>query len=95
LQRCVEFFRRAAHHGGNKYGRYSNRSQALLDKAAAERDLVKRGEILRDAEQTMLDDYPLILIRFATTHAMVQPFIKGWVPNNKELNRSRWLTVEK
>lgn len=82
--------------GGNNYGRYSNpKFEALLDKAAAERDLVKRGEILRDAEQMMLDDYPLILIRFATTHAMVQPFIKGWVPNNKELNRSRWLTVEK
>jgi len=82
--------------GGNNYGRYSNpKFEALLDKAAAERDLAKRGEILRDAEQLMLDDYPLLFIRFGTTHAMVQSFIKGWVANNKETNRSRWLTVEK
>src|SRR6266446_4197836 len=82
--------------GGNNYGRFSNKNyDALLDKAAAERDLNKRGQIMAEAEQMMLDDYPLIFVRFQTTHAMVQPYVKGWIANNKEVNHSRWLTVER
>ncbi len=45
--------------GGNNYGRYANpKFDALLDQAAAERDLAKRGQILAQAEQMMLDEYP-------------------------------------
>src|SRR6185312_12273510 len=80
--------------GGKNYGHYSNKDyDALLDKAASERDLVWRGQMLVTAEQMMLDDYPLIFVRFATTHAIVRPYVKGWIANAKEINHTRWLTT--
>lgn len=82
--------------GGNNYGRYINaKFDALLDQATTERDLEKRGQILVQAEQMMLDDYPLVLVRFQTQPAIVQPYVKGWIPSSKQLNRTRWLTVQK
>jgi oligopeptide transport system substrate-binding protein len=82
--------------GGNNYGRYSNpRFDALLDQAAAERDLAKRGQMLAQAEQMMLDEYPLVFVRFMTQPAIVQPYVKGWIPSSKQLNRTRWLSIER
>jgi oligopeptide transport system substrate-binding protein len=82
--------------GGNNYGRYGNpKFDALLDQAAIERDLAKRGQLLAQAEQMMLDEYPLVLVRFQTQPTIVQPYVKGWIPSSKQINRTRWLTVEK
>jgi oligopeptide transport system substrate-binding protein len=82
--------------GGNNYGRYGNaKFDALLDQATTERDLAKRGQILAQAEQMMLDEYPLVLVRFQTQPAIVQPYVKGWIPSSKQINRTRWLTVQK
>ena len=82
--------------GGNNYGRYGNpKFDALLDQAAFERDLTKRGQLLTQAEQMMLDEYPLVFVRFQTQPAIVQPYVKGWIPSSKQINRTRWLTVEK
>jgi oligopeptide transport system substrate-binding protein len=82
--------------GGNNYGRYSNpKFDALLDQAASERDLAKRGEMLAQAEQMMLDEFPLVFVRFQTQPAIVQPYVKGWIASGKQINRTRWLTVRK
>jgi len=82
--------------GGNNYGRYANPEfDALLDQATAERDLAKRGQMLAQAEQMMLDDYPMVFVRFQTQPVIVQPYVKGWSPSSKQINRTRWLTVEK
>jgi oligopeptide transport system substrate-binding protein len=82
--------------GGNNYGRYDNpKFDALLDQAAAERDLARRGQILAQAEQMMLDEFPLVFVRFQAQPAAVQPYVKGWVPSSKQINRTRWLTVRK
>jgi len=82
--------------GGNNYSRYANpKFDALLNQAAAERDLGKRGQILAQAEQMMLDEYPVVFVRFQTQPAIVQPYVKGWVPSSKQINRTRWLTVQK
>ena len=82
--------------GGNNYGRYSNpKFDAALDQAASERDLAKRGQMLAQAEQMMLDEYPMVFVRFQTQPVIVQPYVKGSIPSNKQLNRTRWLTIEK
>ena len=82
--------------GGNNYGRYSNsKFDALLDQATTERDVAKRGQMLAQAEQMMLDEYPLVFVRFQTQPAIVQPYVKGWIPSGKQINRARWLTVQK
>ena len=82
--------------GGNNYGRYGNaKFDALLDQAATERDLAKRGQMLAQAEQMLLDDYPLVFVRFQAQPVMAQPYVKGWRPSSKQINRTRWLTIEK
>jgi oligopeptide transport system substrate-binding protein len=81
---------------GNNYGRYSSRAyDAALDAADKERDSTKRGVLLTQAEQIMLDDYPLVFARFGVTTALVQPYVKGWIANNKEINRTRWLSLQR
>ena len=43
----------------------------------------------------MLDDYPAVFVRFQAQPAIVQSYVRGWVPSSKQINRTRWLTMEK
>jgi oligopeptide transport system substrate-binding protein len=80
---------------GNNYGGYDNRSfDAMLNAAQMETDATKRGLLLQKAEEIALSDYPWIPTRFRTTQDLVQPYVKGWVDNARDLNRSRWLWIE-
>ncbi|HEY0106092.1 MAG TPA: peptide ABC transporter substrate-binding protein [Rhizomicrobium sp.] len=81
--------------GGNNYGKYdSPRYDALLAKAQQTADARVRGELLRQAEQTALDDDAVIPTRFLVTQDIVEPYVKGWVPNVRDFNRSRWLSID-
>ncbi len=80
---------------GNNYGHYNNpRFDATLNAAQLEPDAVKRGSLLQKAELIALGDYPWIPTRFRTTQDLVQPYVKGWVDNARDLNRSRWLWID-
>ena len=80
---------------GENYGTYSNpRFDALLGRAQAEIDLKMRGQMMKQAEQMALDDYAWAPIYFMVTRDIVQPYVKGWIPNIKDFNRTRWLAVE-
>jgi oligopeptide transport system substrate-binding protein len=50
---------------------------ALLDKARAEPDMARRVEVYRQAEETILDDAPLIPISHQTYERLFQPYVKG------------------
>jgi oligopeptide transport system substrate-binding protein len=79
---------------GLNYGLYKNPAyDALLDKAQMEPDARARGALLDRAEQMALDDYPWAPIRFLVTRDLVQPYVKGWVANIRDVNRTRWLWV--
>ena len=79
-------------HGGKNYGNYCSRSyDALLDRADKTADAAARGALLERAEQTALDDYPWIPMRFMVTRDLVEPYVKGWVANRRDVNRTRWL----
>ncbi|MBI3675338.1 MAG: peptide ABC transporter substrate-binding protein [Proteobacteria bacterium] len=81
---------------GKNYGRYNRPAyDALLDKAQQQADAKARGEILKQAEQMALDDYAWIPVRYLVTRDLVQPYVKGWKPNLRNFNRTRWLWVEK
>ncbi|MGQ0741265.1 MAG: peptide ABC transporter substrate-binding protein [Alphaproteobacteria bacterium] len=81
---------------GNNYAHYCNRAyDALLDQANNQPDLKKRGALLRQAEDIALGDYAWLPIRFANTLDIVQPYVKGWIPNARDINRSRWLSIER
>jgi oligopeptide transport system substrate-binding protein len=81
-------------HSGNNYGYYHNPAyDALLDEAQEQTDVAKRGAMLRAAEQIAMNDYAWIPVRFMVTRDLVQPYVKGWVSNVRNINRSRWLSV--
>ena len=81
--------------GGKNYGNYRNPAyDALLDGAQNEADPKTRGDLLEKAEQIALDDYAWIPVRFLVTRDIVQPYVKGWVANNKDVNRTRWLWID-
>jgi oligopeptide transport system substrate-binding protein len=83
------------HDSGNNNGGYNNRKfEAALDSAQAEPDLQKRGRLLADAERIALDDYPWIPVRFRMTQDLVKPYVRGWIENSRQANRSRWLWVD-
>lgn len=80
---------------GNNYGRYNNpRFDTLLDKANQTIDARARGELLRQAEQILLDDVAISPSRFLVTQDIVEPYVKGWIPNVRDFNRSRWLWID-
>lgn len=79
---------------GNNYGHYHNPAyDALLDEAQEQTDVAKRGAMLRAAEQIAMNDYAWIPVRFMVTRDLVQPYVKGWISNVRNVNRSRWLSV--
>lgn len=80
---------------GNNYGQYhSARFDALLEQANQTLDIQARGALLQQAEQTALDDVAVIPTRFLVTQDIVEPYVKGWVPNVRDFNRSRWLWID-
>jgi len=77
------------------YGHYkSPEFDALIKESDQEQDLKKRGEILAKAEGIALKDVPWIPTRFQVTLNLVQPYVKGWVTNVSDKNRSRWLSID-
>ena len=80
---------------GNNYGQWKNAEfDRLMDQAQLEPDAVKRGDILAHAEQIALDDYALVPTQFRKTRNLVEPYVKGWISNLRDFNRSRWLSIE-
>jgi oligopeptide transport system substrate-binding protein len=80
---------------GNNYGRYDNAAfDALLDKADRTVDLKARGALLAQAEQIALDEVAVVPARFLVTQDIVEPYVKGWIPNVRDFNRSRWLWID-
>ena len=81
---------------GNNYGHYCNPAyDALLNKANLEPDAAKRGVMLRDAEQIALNDFPWAPVRYPDNRQLIRPYVKGWINNGRDINRTRWLWIDK
>jgi oligopeptide transport system substrate-binding protein len=80
---------------GNNYGRYSNaRVDELLDQAAAEADLLKRAQLLGEAEKIAMDEFGAFPLAYYLAANVVKPYIQGFVDNPKDIHRTRWLTKQ-
>jgi oligopeptide transport system substrate-binding protein len=78
--------------GQQNYGRYSNPEyDALLARSNGELDLKKRAETFAEAEQLMLNDYPITPMWFQVTKNLVDPSLTGWTDNAVDQHRSRFL----
>ena len=57
-------------------------------------DPAKRMALFREAEQMALADNPIMPIYVYVNRDLVAPYVKGWVDNVRDLNRTRWLSIE-
>ena len=67
---------------------------ALLTRAAAEGDPVKRRALLEEAERTMLADHPLLPIYFYVNKHLVKPEVQGWYDNVMNVVYSKDLALK-
>ncbi len=82
--------------GGLNYGRYNNPAfDEVIRQSDEEQDLVTRGELLAEAERIALDDFAWIPTRYVVTTNLVHPYVKGWITNISDVNRTRWLSLER
>ncbi len=80
---------------GENYSGYSNpQYDALLDAAQATAEPKARGALLQQAEDLALADYAWVPTYFMVTRDLVNPRVKGWIPNVRNVNRTRWLWIE-
>ncbi len=78
-----------ADHGQNDAGYASDMYDSLIEAAALETDMSARARLLRNAEQIMLDDYPVMPLYFYVSKHLVKPWVKGYVPNIMNRDQSR------
>ena len=79
----------------NNYGNYANpKFDDLLNHAQQTVDLNARGALMQQAEQIALSDYAWVPCYFLVTQDIVQPWVKGWAPNIRDVYRTRWLSIE-
>ncbi|HTQ13401.1 MAG TPA: peptide ABC transporter substrate-binding protein [Rhizomicrobium sp.] len=78
------------------FGRYSNpKYDSLMAQSDAERDPAARAELLQQAEQIVLDDAAFAPIYFGVSRNLVSTAVKGWIPNPVNINRSRFLSLDR
>ncbi|MGB6837423.1 MAG: peptide ABC transporter substrate-binding protein [Dehalococcoidia bacterium] len=76
--------------------RYSNPEvDALLEQARGELDQQRRFELYSQAEQIIIDDTPWIPLFFSRTHALVKPYVKGYIFPPIVIPRLRYASVER
>jgi len=78
------------------YGLYSNpKYDALVAASDYERDPARRALLLQQAEQLVLDDAAVVPVYFGVTRDLVSLQVKGWVSNNVNINRTRFLSLDR
>ena len=78
------------------YGFYSNpKFDALAAQADQTRDAHLRAQLLQQAEQVLLDDAAIAPVYFGVTRDLVSPQVKGWNSNNINVNRTRFLSLDR
>jgi len=78
------------------FGDYNNpKFDSLVGRSDMERDPAVRSDLLEQAEQTLLDDAAVIPVYFGVTRDLVSTEVRGWISNNLNINRSRYLSLER
>ncbi|MEJ0041232.1 MAG: peptide ABC transporter substrate-binding protein [Rhizomicrobium sp.] len=78
------------------YGNYSNRTfDALVDRSDQEHDPARRAGLLRQAEQILLDDAAIAPGFFGVARNLVTPQVRGFVDNNVNIHRTRYIALDR
>lgn len=79
----------------NNWGQYDNPTfDAMLDAAQQDTDIKARGKKLAAAEAMMLKDQAIMPLYFWVTGNLVRPYVKGWISNNMDYHRTRWIWID-
>jgi oligopeptide transport system substrate-binding protein len=79
----------------NNYGQFFDPEyDALLDQAMRERDLEARGQLMARAERIALDAHAWIPMFFHVTDSIRHTYLKGWINNINDTNRTRWMSID-
>jgi oligopeptide transport system substrate-binding protein len=77
-------------------GAWSSKAfDARLAQSDAIADSRARSACLAEAEQIMLDEVAVAPVFFGVTRALVAPAVKGWVDNQVNIHRARWLSLDR
>jgi oligopeptide transport system substrate-binding protein len=78
------------------FGRYSNpKYDALMAQSDAQRDPEVRGTMLQAAEQMVLDDAAFAPVYFGVSRNLVSTEVRGWIANPVNINRSRFISLDR
>ena len=91
-----ENFADVLYHTGSSQnnGGYSNpQLDTLLEQARVEQDVTKRIAMYQQAEQTIVDDAPVLFTYHSLSYQLVKPYVKGYVftPIDIPIERYMWL----
>lgn len=67
----------------------------VMRQAGSELDVAKRSALLLAAENMVLDQTPLTPIAYYTGRYLVSDKLKGWIPNLRAANATRFLSLQK
>lgn len=80
--------------GPMNYPAYANQDyDAWLDRADAERDPVRRGHDMVEAERLLLQDAAIAPVWYTSAENLVSPKVSGWVDNPLDIHPARYLCV--
>ncbi|MEQ1802059.1 MAG: peptide ABC transporter substrate-binding protein [Gammaproteobacteria bacterium] len=78
------------------YSKFSNPAyDAALKKANATLDNSVRLKLLADAEAMLFKDEPVIPVFYYGRRYLVKPYVKGFEPNQRAVNPSRYLSIRR
>ena len=60
-----------------------------------QRDPAAREISLQRAEQILLDDCAVVPVFFGVARNLVSPQVKGWIDNNVNIHRTRYLSLNR
>lgn len=82
-------------HGQNFTGFSDAKFDSLTARAASEADPTARAALMADAEQELLDQYPIIPLYFYVSKHLVKPYVHGYEANIMNHNMSRHYRIER
>lgn len=84
------------HTGSNQnQSHYSNpQVDAELEQARVELDIVKRIQLYQQAEQTIVEDSPVVFVSHGMQYTLVKPYVKGYVVTPIGIPLLRYLSLD-
>ena len=81
--------------GGNNRTGWSNKDyDRLMAEADAARAPQERLEIFQKAEEILMNEVPIIPVYFYRSKALIQPSVKGWLPNLLDHHPYKYVYLE-